>query len=96
LHPSNQSLVALSALPVFSTALAFLIYFRLVQTLGPVGTTAQAYLRVPIGVAKGVGLLGEMLAPSVWSGLVCVVTGVAAMTIRSRKRSPLTTWPPTQ
>ena len=35
------------------TALAFVIYFRLIQTLGSVGTTAQAYLRVPIGVALG-------------------------------------------
>jgi drug/metabolite transporter (DMT)-like permease len=34
LHPSNQSLMALIALSVFSTALAFLIYFRLVQTWG--------------------------------------------------------------
>jgi len=91
LHPSNHSLVALIALSVFSTALAFLIYFRLVQTLGPVGTTAQAYLRVPIGVAIGVGFLGETLAPSAWLGLVCVVAGVAAMTIPSRKRSSLTT-----
>ena len=46
---------------MFSTALAFVIYFRLVQTLGSVGTTAQAYLRVPIGVAIGVLILGESL-----------------------------------
>ena len=44
---------------MFSTALAFVIYFRLIQTLGSVGTTAQAYLRVPIGVAVGVVFLGE-------------------------------------
>ncbi len=49
--PSAHSVAALLALSVFSTALAFVIYFRLVQTLGSVGTTAQAYLRVPIGVA---------------------------------------------
>jgi drug/metabolite transporter (DMT)-like permease len=50
LIPSWQSVFALLGLSVFSTALAFVIYFRLVQTLGSVGTTAQAYLRVPIGV----------------------------------------------
>ena len=50
------------ALAVFSTALAFVIYFRLIQTLGSVGTTAQAYLRVPIGVAIGVLFLGESLS----------------------------------
>jgi len=86
LHPSSQSLMALMALAVFSTALAFVIYFRLVQTLGSVGTTAQAYLRVPIGVAAGVALLGESLSPSAWLGLGCVVAGVVAMTLPSRER----------
>lgn len=45
LTPSMSSLFALLGLAVFSTALAFVIYFRLIQTLGSVGTTAQAYLR---------------------------------------------------
>ena len=43
-------------LSVFSTALALVIYFRLVRTLGSVGVTSQAYLRVPIGVAIGMPL----------------------------------------
>jgi len=85
LHPSPQSVMALMALSVFSTALAFVIYFRLVQTLGSVGTTAQAYLRVPIGVAISVVFLGESLSSSTWAGLGCVVAGVAAMTIPSRQ-----------
>ena len=73
LAPSMSSLLALLALAVFSTALAFVIYFRLIQTLGSVGTTAQAYLRVPIGVAIGVAFLGERLTPTAWIGLACVV-----------------------
>jgi drug/metabolite transporter (DMT)-like permease len=47
--------------------------------------TAQAYLRVPIGVALGVVFLCESLSPTAWVGLACVVTGVAAMTIPARK-----------
>jgi drug/metabolite transporter (DMT)-like permease len=85
LAPSISSVLALLALAVFSTALAFVLYFRLIQTLGPVGTTAQAYLRVPIGVALGVVFLGETLSPTAWVGLTCVVIGVAAMTIPARK-----------
>jgi drug/metabolite transporter (DMT)-like permease len=85
LMPSSTSVLALLALAVFSTAIAFVIYFRLIQTLGSVGTTAQAYLRVPIGVALGVLLLGERLSPTAWTGLACVVVGVAAMTIPARK-----------
>ena len=84
LAPSASSLLALLGLAVFSTAFAFVIYFRLIQTLGSVGTTAQAYLRVPIGVALSVALLGETLAPTAWMGLACVVVGVAAMTVPAR------------
>lgn len=85
LSPSPSSMLALSALAVFSTATAFAIYFRLIQTLGSVGTTAQAYLRVPIGVAISVAFLGEALSRTAWIGLACVVLGVAAMTIPARR-----------
>ena len=88
--PSTNALLALLGLAVFSTAAAFVIYFRLIQTLGSVGTTAQAYLRVPIGVALGVLFLGEHLSPTAWIGLACVVVGVAAMTIPSRTKKPAT------
>ncbi len=84
--PSTASILALLGLSVVSTALAFSIYFRLIQTLGSVGTTAQAYLRVPIGVTIGVVFLGEPLSPTAAIGLVCVVAGVMAMTIAPRKR----------
>jgi drug/metabolite transporter (DMT)-like permease len=89
LSPSGDSLLALLALAVISTALAFTIYFRLLKTLGSVGTTAQAYLRVPIGVGIGVLVLGETLAATAAAGLVCVVGGVAAMTIPARPRKQL-------
>jgi drug/metabolite transporter (DMT)-like permease len=89
LQPSTSSMLALLGLAVFSTALAFVLYFRLIRTLGSVGTTAQAYLRVPIGVAVGVVFLGEQLSSTAWIGLACVVVGVAAMTIPARKTKPI-------
>ncbi|MER8509777.1 EamA family transporter [Mesorhizobium sp. M0199] len=85
LAPSTASILALLGLSVFSTALAFCIYFRLLHTLGSVGTTSQAYLRVPIGVAIGAVFLGESLGPSAWWGMALVVVGVAAMTIPQAK-----------
>jgi drug/metabolite transporter (DMT)-like permease len=84
LSPSPGSVLALLGLAVFSTAVAFVIYFRLIQSLGSVGTTAQAYLRVPIGVAISVTFLGESLGQTAWIGLACVVIGVASMTIPAR------------
>jgi len=85
LAPSPASMLSVLALAVLSTALAFTIYFRLIRTLGPMSTAAQAYLRVPIGVAIGVVFLGEALAPTAWIGLACVMAGVVAMTMPQAK-----------
>ncbi|MCA1407511.1 EamA family transporter [Ensifer sp. IC3342] len=87
LNPSPESLIALVCLSAFSTALAFVIYFRLIHTLGSVGTTGQAYVRVPIGVAIGVLFLGETLSTTAWIGLFCVIAGVAAMAIPAQPRA---------
>ena len=84
LSPSQDSILALLALAGFSTALAFAIYFRLIGTLGPVGTTSVSFLRVPFGVAIGIAFLGERLSPTAWLGLALVVIGVAAMTLPER------------
>jgi drug/metabolite transporter (DMT)-like permease len=89
LVPSMSSALALLGLAVFSTAMALVIYFRLIQTLGSVGTTEQAYLRVPIGVALGVLFLDERPSATAWIGLACVVIGVAAMTIPAPKAKPI-------
>lgn len=85
LSPSAPSLAALLALSVFCTALAFVVYFRLMASLGSVGTTAQAFLRVPIGVGFGMLLLGEMPGPVALAGLVCTLAGVIAMNMPARR-----------
>lgn len=87
LEPSASSVLALLGLSVFSTALAFAIYFRLIHTLGSVGTTAQSYLRVPIGVGIGVLFLGESLGPTAWIGFICVFIGVVAMTMPAKAKA---------
>ena len=71
---------------MFSTALAFVIYFTLLQRLGSVDTTAQAYLRVPIGVGIGIVFLGEAPQPSAWLSLVFVVVSVVTMTLPAGRR----------
>jgi len=88
LSPSGASIGALVGLAVFSTALAFVLYFRLLHTLGSVGATAQGYLRAPIGVAIGAYFLGERLDSSAWIGLGCILAGVALMTLPQRSSRP--------
>jgi drug/metabolite transporter (DMT)-like permease len=77
LQPSLRSLGAMLSLGVLSTALAFTIYFRLLGTLGTVGTSTVGYLRVGFGVVIGILFLGEHLTPASATGLAFIVLGVA-------------------
>jgi drug/metabolite transporter (DMT)-like permease len=79
IHPSARSVWGLAGLIVFSTGLAFVVYFRLLSTLGTIGTTAQSYLRILVGVGLGVALLGEKLSPNLAAGIALVVAGVVIM-----------------
>lgn len=93
LTPSMTSVAALAALTVFSTALAYVIYFWLLKTVGSIGVTSQSYLRIPIGVLFGVVFLNETLLASTWLGLAFVLVGVIAMTLPAKKAAPTTPTP---
>ena len=82
--PSTRSLAALLALSVFSTGLAFVVYFHLLSTIGSIATASQAYLRIVVGVGLSILFLGESLSTSVAIGLALVLAGVVAMTVPSR------------
>ncbi|HEY9538927.1 MAG TPA: EamA family transporter [Kiloniellaceae bacterium] len=86
LRPSALSLGAAAALALFCTALALLLYFRLVRTLGSMGVASQAYLRSGVSVMLGILLLGETFRPAVGLGLVAVILGVAAINLPRRRR----------
>lgn len=86
LRPAPQALVAAAALAVFCTALALLLYFRLVRTLGSMGVASQAYLRSGVSVILGIVLLGESFRPAVGFGLAAVILGVAAINLPRRPR----------
>lgn len=84
LQPSRASLVALAIMAFTGTAIGLLIFYRLVNTIGPIATNSSSYLRIPIGVGLSIWLLGERIPPSLWSGLVLVLAGVLAMTVPAR------------
>jgi drug/metabolite transporter (DMT)-like permease len=81
LAPSRASLVALVIMAATGTAIGLLVFYRLVNTLGPIATNSSSYLRIPVGVGLSIFLLGETVPPSLWSGLALVVAGVVAMTV---------------
>jgi drug/metabolite transporter (DMT)-like permease len=87
IQPSVRSMLAVLGLAVFSTGAAFIVYFRLLSTIGSIATSSQAYLRIVVGVGLGVVLLGERLSASTVIGLMLVVGGVVAMTLPARKQA---------
>ncbi|MEL7464807.1 MAG: DMT family transporter [Pseudomonadota bacterium] len=80
LAPSASAVVAVIAMGVFSTAVAMVIYFRLVSTLGPLGVTTGSHMRAGFSVVLGVLLLGEALSSALLIGLVMILLGVAIVT----------------
>lgn len=83
LSPSATSIAAALALSIISSCLALLLYFRLINTLGSMGTASQAYLRVGVSVLLGMAVLGEQISWTVALGLVAVVAGVIAINARA-------------
>jgi drug/metabolite transporter (DMT)-like permease len=70
-------MLAMGALGVFNTALAYYVYFRLVHDEGPTFASLNNYIVPLIGVVGGAIALAEPIAPSAWAGLALVLGGVA-------------------
>jgi drug/metabolite transporter (DMT)-like permease len=81
LHPTLASIAAAATMGIFSSALGLMMFYMCLARLGTLTTNSQAYLRIPIGVALSVWLLGEAVPANLAAGLVLVMIGVAAMTI---------------
>lgn len=77
--PSASSIVALLFNAFVATALRSVIYFRLLRTIGSMGTTSVSYLKPAVGVLIGSTLMGEELTWLVVTGLLAILLGVAAI-----------------
>lgn len=75
-HVTAAALGALAALAVLSTAVAYLLYFRLVKNVGPTGTATVAYLFPVFGSAWGALFLHERVSLGMIAGLVVVGASV--------------------
>jgi drug/metabolite transporter (DMT)-like permease len=84
LAPSTTSVLAALVLAVCSTALATFVYFRLLATIGSIGTTSNSYLRAVVSVLLGVVLLGEQPTWQMIAGLGLVVGAVTVVNSRPR------------
>jgi drug/metabolite transporter (DMT)-like permease len=79
--PPAPAIAAVVALAIVCTALAMVIYFRLIRTLGPLGTTSGSYLRAGFAVMLGTTLLGESFTWSILAGMALILAGVITVTL---------------
>jgi drug/metabolite transporter (DMT)-like permease len=72
---SPEATYSVIALGIFSTGLAFAIFFRLVADIGPTRASLVTYWNTAVAVILGVLILGEELTVGIRIGLPLVVLG---------------------
>ncbi len=87
--PSAASVIALLVNAVVATAFGFVIYFRLIRTIGSIGTASVGYLKPAVGVLIGCALMGEPMTWTTAIGLAAILLGVAAI---HQSSSPSLAW----
>jgi drug/metabolite transporter (DMT)-like permease len=88
--PGPRALVALGLLGVVCTALAFVLFFRLIVEVGAARSTLVAYINPLVAVALGAVVLAEPVTLSVVVAATLIVSGSAAASLgRTRRPRPL-------
>jgi drug/metabolite transporter (DMT)-like permease len=77
--PGAGAWSALIALGLLSTALAYVLYFRVLSSGGATNLSLVTFLIPPSSVMLGVAFLGERLAPSHIAGMALIALGLAAI-----------------
>ena len=83
--PHLRSLAALVVLGVAGTALAFVIFYRLIAEVGAGRASLVSYLVPPLSLAYGATLLGEPITLAAIGGLTLILAGVG---LASRAPAP--------
>ena len=74
-----EAIAAILALALFSTALAFILYFRLIESAGATNAILVTFLIPVTAILLGATLLGEVLAPRHFIGMALIAAGLAAI-----------------
>jgi drug/metabolite transporter (DMT)-like permease len=69
--------LALLGLALVSTALAYVIFFRIMRSAGPSNVVLVTFLIPVSAILLGVGLLGETLLPRHFAGMAAIFAGLA-------------------
>ncbi len=104
-NPSAEALASIAVLGLICTALAFLIFFRLINEAGPSRATVITYVNPIVALALGVAILGEEVTAGAVAGLLLILAGswlatdgrlppgLATLAARLPRRAPNTVRP---
>ena len=87
--PSEAALGALVGVAVLSTALAYILYFRILATAGATNLLLVTFLLPVSAILLGVGLLDEILLPKHLTGMALIGMALAAIDGRLWKQFTL-------
>ena len=77
--PSGGTVAAVLGLALLATALAYLLYFRILATAGATNLLLVTFLIPVTAIVLGIGLLGESLEPRHLAGMALIALGLAAI-----------------
>jgi drug/metabolite transporter (DMT)-like permease len=80
--PSLQGVAALLYLAVFASALAYVIYFTLLERFGPLEINLVSYLVPVFGTLGGIVLFDESLTPGMVGGFLLIAGGFLVLKAR--------------
>ena len=75
--PEPSGFAALAALALLSTALAFLLYFRVLASAGATNAMLVTFVQPPVAILLGVLFLNERLEPHHLAGMMLIFVGLA-------------------
>jgi drug/metabolite transporter (DMT)-like permease len=78
--PTIGIMAAVLALGVMCSGIAYILYFRLIDEVGPTSALTVTFLNPLFGILWGVLLLGETVGWYTAAGAAIVITGTALVT----------------
>jgi drug/metabolite transporter (DMT)-like permease len=73
--PTDEALASVIVLGLICSALAFLLFFRLIAEIGPSRATVITYVNPIVALALGVAILGESVTAGAIAGLLLILAG---------------------
>lgn len=83
-QPTTASIAAMIGLAIMSTALAYLLYFRILASAGATNVLLVTFLIPVSALLLGVGVLGEVIHTLEYAGMGCIFLGLIIVDGRAK------------